>query len=528
MRIRGIAVEGVGMFDVPTRIEGLGPGVNILSAGNEAGKSTIFKAIRACLFERHNTKNRDVAALATDGLSLPVTVSLDFQHDGGLYELTKSFVRSPSARLRRDGKDIALGREADEAAWKLLGIEPGSGRSVDEAAFALLWVGQGKSFGVPQPTGAVPTALNEAIQGEVSELVGGERARAVLQSLQSDLDSLVTKKMGSPKTGSPYHGAESRLHELEKELRKAEGKLTDLDGWIVGLASKRSELAKLVDPKEAERVKSKLEGARQALKEGDDALKLLQQAETEEKFADAKLKEEKTGRDDLQDRAARIDQDRQELQGLQAELGPLTERETDARDNIKSAETAIAEIDADEEKRQHRLNKVDRIFGAVERFGQRPQLERRAEKLRKLQEELGQNRAALSENRATAEAVEKVNGLELDLDRLTGRMEAAAPQVEIALGESAAGQVWIGEEELAENRSLHVTEPLEIRVGELATITVSPPAGTRKNDQKKLKRLRTELQQLLGMLARRPLRMLTLLMLAAYNWSGTDRALKPE
>ena len=373
MRIRGIAVEGVGMFDVPTRIEGLGPGVNILSAGNEAGKSTIFKAIRACLFERHNTKNRDVAALATDGLSLPVTVSLDFQHDGGLYELTKSFVRSPSARLRRDGKDIALGREADEAAWKLLGIEPGSGRSVDEAAFALLWVGQGKSFGVPQPTGAVPTALNEAIQGEVSELVGGERARA-----------------------------------------------------------------------------------------------------------------------------ARIDQDRQELQGLQAELGPLTERETDARDNIKSAETAIAEIDADEEKRQHRLNKVDRIFGAVERFGQRPQLERRAEKLRKLQEELGQNRAALSENRATAEAVEKVNGLELDLDRLTGRMEAAAPQVEIALGESAAGQVWIGEEELAENRSLHVTEPLEIRVGELATITVSPPAGTRKNDQKKLKRLRTELQQLLG------------------------------
>ena len=76
MKIRGIEIEGVGMFAAPTRIEGLGPGVNILSAENEAGKSTIFKAIRACLFERHSTKTRDILALATAGRSLPVTVSL--------------------------------------------------------------------------------------------------------------------------------------------------------------------------------------------------------------------------------------------------------------------------------------------------------------------------------------------------------------------------------------------------------------------------------------------------------------------
>ena len=485
------------MFAIPTRIEGLGPGVNILSAGNEAGKSTIFKAIRACLFERHNTKNREVAALATEGRSLPVTVSLDFEHDGGRYELTKSFLKSPKAELRREGQAIARDREADEQAWRLLGIAPGSGRSVDEAAFGLLWIGQGKSFGVPQPTGAATTALNEAIQGEVGELVGGERAPAVLQLLQSELDSLLTKK-GHPKAGGPCYDAQSRLDELEQQFSEAEGRLIQLDAQIAELASKRIDREKLVDPQKAERVKSELESARQALKQGEGTLKLLKEAETDEELAAAKLKEEKTGRDDLRERAARIDQDRQELQRLQAELGPLTERETDARDNIKSAGKAIAEIDADEEKRQQRLNEVDRIFGAVERFGQRPQLERRAEELRKLQEELGQNRAALSENRATAEAVEKVNGLELDLDRLTVRMEAAAPQVEIALGESAAGQVWIGEEELAENRSLPATEPLEIRVGELATITVSPPAGTRKDDQKKLKRLRTELQQLLG------------------------------
>ena len=76
-------------------------------------------------------------------------------------------------------------------------------------------------------------------------------------------------------------------------------------------------------------------------------------------------------------------------------------------------------------------------------------------------------------------------------------MEAAAPQVEVALGASAAGQVWIGEEELTENASLHAMEPLEIRVGELATITVSPPEGADGNDQKDQKRLKGDLERLL-------------------------------
>ena len=74
MRLTSLAVDGVGCFGVPTRIEGLGPGVNILSAGNEAGKSTFFRAIRACLFEKHSADNPTVRALATEALKLPVKI----------------------------------------------------------------------------------------------------------------------------------------------------------------------------------------------------------------------------------------------------------------------------------------------------------------------------------------------------------------------------------------------------------------------------------------------------------------------
>ena len=495
MKILGIEIEGVGMFAAPTRIEGLGPGVNILSAHNEAGKSTIFKAIRACLFERHSTRNQEVLAIATTGRSLPVTVTLDFEHAGERYKLTKSFLKSPKAVLRREGKAIAYDREADDQTWRLLGIAPGSGRSVDEAAFGLLWVAQGKSLAVPQPTEAATTALNEAIQQEVGELVGGERARTVLQSLQSDLDNLVTTR--GPKTGGPYHDAQRQLKTLNDELCTAEHQLTNLDDRMSELVSKRSEHERLVDPQEDARINSKLESARQALQQGEEALKLLQEGEKDEELAASKRKATENYLKNLREHAIRINSDRKKMHGIEGGLRPLEEREREARKKIKNAEQAVTEIYQEEEKRQQRLEKLNHIASVVQNAVQKPQLQKHADELQKLQEELIQNRRGLSENRVTAKVVEKLDRLERDLNRLTDRMEAAAPQVEVELGSSATGQVWIGEEELTENASLRAMEPLAIRVGELATITVSPPAGADGNNQKDQKRLKGELERLL-------------------------------
>ena len=334
MKILGVEVEGVGMFASPTRIEGLGPGVNILSAQNEAGKSTIFRAIRACLFERHSTKNQEVLGLATTGRSLPVTVTLDFEHDGERYKLTKSFLKSPKAVLRQEGKTIARDREVDDQTWRLLGIAPGSGRSVDEAAFGLLWVAQGKSLAAPQPTEAATTALNEAIQQEVGELVGGERARTVLQSLQLDLDKLVTQKRGSPKTGGPYDSAQKQLRKLNEELQNSEDQLTKLEDRIIELASKRSEHERLADPQEDAQINSELESARQALQQGEKALILLRETKKDEELAASKRTEAETGFGDLQKCAKQIESDRKEMYEIEGKLGPLEEGEREVHNNI--------------------------------------------------------------------------------------------------------------------------------------------------------------------------------------------------
>ena len=109
MRITHVAVEGCGRFGSPSRIENFAPGVNILAAHNEAGKSTIFKAIRTCLFERHSAGSKDIQDLATDGLTLPVSISVGFEHQGEPYEIRKSFLRSKSAASTAIGADSPSG-----------------------------------------------------------------------------------------------------------------------------------------------------------------------------------------------------------------------------------------------------------------------------------------------------------------------------------------------------------------------------------------------------------------------------------
>ena len=72
MKITSVSVSGCGRFGTEVKVTNFGPGVNILSARNEAGKSTLFRAIRTCLFERHSAGGKDIASLSTDGLSLPL------------------------------------------------------------------------------------------------------------------------------------------------------------------------------------------------------------------------------------------------------------------------------------------------------------------------------------------------------------------------------------------------------------------------------------------------------------------------
>ena len=58
--ITDLVVENFRKFDRPQRLTGLGPGLNLLAAPNEAGKSTLKAALDAALFQRLGLKAMEV------------------------------------------------------------------------------------------------------------------------------------------------------------------------------------------------------------------------------------------------------------------------------------------------------------------------------------------------------------------------------------------------------------------------------------------------------------------------------------
>ena len=484
MKITSIVVDGVGKFSSRTEVAGLGSGVNILAAGNEEGKSTVFRAVRACLLERHSSKNETIKELVTEGLSLPVSVTLGFELGPHNYTISKSFWKSPSASLLKDGVEIARTREADERLWELLGIAPGSGRSVDESAFGILWVGQGQSFKAPEPSAAATSALNSAIQAEVGSLVGGGRARSVLQSLNNELGLLVTNS-GRPKSGSPYADAIARRDEFKTELERAEERLSVLDHQLSDLVKKQRERAQQSDPVLRAEMIRDLQAARESKKEGDAAAALLVQFETEERHSKAALEIATRRYAELEDRVKRIDSGRTRESALRKELEELEPQERSAREEADGLRAQISALDEQILLDDDRLRALQTLSGVVAQVKGRAALETKRAALQALGGRIVINAAALAKSRVTAAMLKALDDLEREHSVLTARLEAAAAEVTIRLGATGGGVVTVGGLVLTDSVVQSVVDPVVIGVGDAATITVTPPRAADAGDHKK-------------------------------------------
>ncbi len=497
MIIRRIVVDGVGKFGARSEIVGLGEGVNILAAGNEFGKSTIFKAVRACLFERHNTKSDHIRKLATEGLSLPVTVTIEFDHGGSSHTLTKSFIKGASASLMRGSTEIARNREADERAWELFGIAPGSGRSVDEAAFALLWVGQGQSFKAPEPSEAATTALNAAIQSEVGTLVGGERARAVLSQVKAELGLLVTDT-GRPRSGGPLQTAIEHVELRTSKLADVDARLALLDRHLADLTNKRNERLRLSDPAELARLKAELKSAENDAKAGQEAALIMAGLQAAEQHSKARYDDAMRALEDLTACREAIDADRRRGVELTEILDPILLQIKDAQNAVSNARTAIELLDADIEKDEEHDRTLQRLAKAVARSQGRPTLLARQAALEELEQRQMANRAALAGNVATTAETNALDRIERDLAILSARLEAAAPEIVIEIGGTGTGMVLVDGKVVDVKSSYAAVDPMTITVGDLALIRVTSPAVGQKGDREKRSELQRDLSELLS------------------------------
>ena len=377
MLITSLSVEGIGRFASAARVDGFGTGVNVLAAGNEVGKSTLFKAIRTCLFCRHDSKTQEIRELGSDDSQLPATVELAFEHDGKHYKVRKSFLRSPSAVLTENGREIARFTEADKAVWDILGISPGSGRSIDEGAFGLLWVGQGSSFMAPVLGTGASSLLNAAVESEVGALVGGERARRAIDDINAELRRNLTDSERGPRSAGPLSRAQDNLRHWREVEADRLTKLSALEQQFAELTQRRRRHRQITDPAAMAQMTQELTGARNSLREAQAADQEIRRLEAETDAAKRALEGAAQRLRLHREVASRIDTNRRLEANLAQSLPEHRSQEQEARGSLARTEEQRAKAESEAKTLAIGEQQLERLAGALVRAARKYELARR-------------------------------------------------------------------------------------------------------------------------------------------------------
>ena len=486
MLITSLSVEGIGRFASAARVDGFGSGVNVLAAGNEVGKSTLFKAIRTCLFCRHDSKTQEIRDLGSDDSQLPATVELAFEHGGKRYVIKKSFLRSPSAVLTEDGREIARFAEADKAVWDILGISPGSGRSIDEGAFGLLWVGQGSSFTAPVPGNGASSLLNAAIESEVGALVGGERARRAIDEINAELRRNLTDSERGPRSDGPLARAQDNLEHWREAEADSFTKLSALEQQFAELTQRRRRHRQITDPAAVAQMTQELTDARDSLREAQAADQEIRRLEAESVAAKRALEGAAQRLRQHREVASRIDANRRLEADLAKSLPEHLSQEQEARATLARTEEQRATAESEAKSLGIKEQHLERLAGALVRASRKDELVRRLKSLEEAAKNLTEIDAQLSQLRIKPKTVEDLDELDRQIAALDAQLSAAAATLAVEVKPAGAGQVRIGSLRAKGSHAAPVLAPTKITIGDLAVVTVTPAVHPRQEKRQTL------------------------------------------
>ena len=243
MKLRALELEQFRKFDRAIRIGRMDDGLNLVVGPNEMGKSTLFAALQAVLFERHRSQAQAVRSFEPAGhAGASPRVALQLEVAGQPYRIEKRFLRRPAAELALpDGRHLH-GEAAEEELEALLG--GGGGRRSAPAALGmwnLLWVGQGQSFVLPEIASGARATLQSVLDAEVGELLG-DHGDTLIARLDEALHELIYRR-GQPK--GRYREAAEAQAEVQRELGRLEQERAELEHDLTALDEAQAEYERL-------------------------------------------------------------------------------------------------------------------------------------------------------------------------------------------------------------------------------------------------------------------------------------------
>jgi energy-coupling factor transporter ATP-binding protein EcfA2 len=376
MRIRRLELRNFRKFIDPVAVEGLGDGLTVIAGDNEEGKSTLLKALRTVLFDRHRLTGESVESLRPFGSTVRPEVHLDFDLDGQAYRLRKGFCQQQFAEMDTPSGRIN-GPAVEEALQTLLRFEPpgkGPARTENQGIWGLFWLEQGTAFAnVAIHTSARQTVLS-ALEGEVGAVLGGQRGRDLLDTIGRHYSELFDAR-GNPR--GAYKKSLDRVVSLQSELAELDSELRGYDAKVDELARARDRLRRyeaegrlgraLREREDAEQEQRRLESLAARLKEAEQ---YEQVARAECKTAASRWERREEELRDVVDADATVEKLVVAVQTEQQALAPQDHTVKQARESLDAA--AIAQEQAEvETRRWERMEQRTRVSETLSRLRKR-------------------------------------------------------------------------------------------------------------------------------------------------------------
>lgn len=446
---------------------GVGPfaeGLNVLTARNEAGKTTLLMAAARALFDRHTVTGDSIERLRPAGTSLAPDVTVVFATVEGRFRIHKRFLSSPTSELSedRDGAwhPIADGDAADGKVLDLIGGVK-SGRGVSKAEhwglLRYLWARQGESADWPawdDDTGArIRTGLAQVDIDPLVERLGSQFHHAQAEQYTAT---------GRVARNGPLQLAQETGRQLESQLAEVRARMAQVEGQLQELQQLGEELT--VREREKTGAAKQAAGLTETLREVEllqkDLSKFQSDFETAREQLNAIHKEKKT----LQDAQAGLEKARDALTEREAEESRARKGEEEARRKLSAlqaeAKTLQKSLDATR-KRETRVREIQELRGSGDTLASLQKQLAAVQKQQHSLDQLRRKRAALPN--VTKRQVTQLEELEQALRDLTIRAEAVGLRVAVTPRQKTTVTL---DHDGAE-------ESLDIGAGKTATVTAA-------------------------------------------------------
>lgn len=268
MRIEAIELTDLRRFAGRWRVGPFAPGLNVLAAPNEAGKSSLLAALQAAIFLPHRSTAEAARALRHHDAG-PPEVTLALADGTGTWRLFKRFAgQAGRAELvAPDGRRHA-GDAAEEEVRRLFGVAARGRGEAERGVWGALWVTQGASFAQPALDDPARATLNDALAAQVGVVTGGAGARKI----RARIDAML-KEMQTP-TGRPGGALKRALDAAsaaDETLAALRARRATVETLLVTVASLREAIAR--------RTAARTEvGLEEELAAAEAALRALEQA----------------------------------------------------------------------------------------------------------------------------------------------------------------------------------------------------------------------------------------------------------